>query len=111
MLTAMTPEGVVTMLDEKDLYQVIDKYVGREIAEYVSNRILEVNISEYKAELEVENETRVYAQQCENWHTFVLDKSEELEEVIQYIEESKRIDKQRIYNKLVKIIRDMRGEL
>ncbi len=111
MLTAMTPEGVVTMLDEKDLCQVIDKYISREVAEYVADRISEVNIAEYKAELEVQTDLRNYEQSCENWHTLVQDKSEELEEIIQYMEESKRIDKQKIYDKLVRIVVDMRGEL
>lgn len=111
MKTLMTPEGQMTLLDDRDLCQVIDRYVGREVAEYVAEKISDRNIAEYKAELEVDTDLRSYEQSCENWHTLVQDKSEELEEIIQYMEESKRIDKQKIYNKLVSIVRDMRGEL
>jgi len=106
-----TPQGQILIMDDKDLYQIMERNISREFAEYIDARIEEVDTEAIYAEELAATDFRCMEMQNEQWHNFMLDVSDELEEVLDHILESKRINKEKIIRTLTSIIENITGEL
>lgn len=111
MITLSTPDGPVSIFDDKDIHETIEQYIGKEFADYVQDCISEQDAEMYEAELRFNSDLRSYEQSCENWHNLMLDTSDKLDEIIHYMEDSKRINKDKIYSRLLEITNTLGGEL
>lgn len=109
--TMQTKSGkVFTPLDVKDVLDVVRDEMGDEVYDYLNE---EIDFKHWQKEDQLsllQDEFDSYEQENENWHTFVDDISEELEQVREQIEDGK-LTKAKISIELYKIYEKMRREL
>lgn len=109
--TMQTKSGrVFTPLDDYDVLEEIYQEMGQDVHDWVAERILETNVEENIAQQKFNSDYRAMEQENENWHTFVDDLSEELEQIREKIEDNK-LTKAMISVELYKIYEKMRKEL
>ena len=109
--TMQTKSGrTFTPLNTNDVVEVIREEMGEEVANYVNE---EIELSHWQKEDEyslLKDEFESYEQENENWHNFVDDLSEEIEQIREQIEDNK-LTKAKISIELFKIYEKMRKEL
>lgn len=109
--TMQTKSGkVFTPLSTDDVVDVIRDEMGDEVADYMAECISDTTLEHDTAYTLLQDEFASYEQENENWHTFVDDISEELEQVREQIEDGK-LTKAKISIELYKIYEKMRREL
>lgn len=95
-----------TPLNDYDVLEVIREEVGDEIADRAKGWLEENNYEEMK----FNSDFSAMEGECEAWHSFVDDLSEEIEQLREKIEDNK-LTKAKISVELYKIYEKMRKEL
>lgn len=109
--TIQTKSGhVFTPLNDYDVLEEIYQEMGQDVHDWVAERILETNVEENIAQQKFNSDYLAMEQENENWHSFVDDLSEEIEQLRIKIEDNK-LTKAKITIELYKIYEKMRKEL
>jgi len=99
-----------TPLNDYDVLEEIYEDMGQDVHDWVAERILEINVEENIAQQKFNSDFSAMEQENENWHTFVDDLSEEIEQLREKIEDNK-LTKAKISIELWRIYEKMRKEL
>lgn len=109
--TMMTKSGrVFTPLNTNDVIDVVRDEVGDEVADYLEEVIVDVDLEREMEERKFNSDFDAMEGECEQWHNFVDDLSEEIEQIREKIENNK-LTKANISIELWKIYEKMRKEL
>ena len=108
MDTVMTPNGVVTIFDSRDAYEIADQYVGTEFATIIKDMI-----DDAKGEVEyyqdaydaVKDDTEATA---EYWTNILMDTRAVLSQLVDKVNKLKKTE---IESELYKVIRDINNKL
>lgn len=101
---------VFTPLSDYDVLNEIYDYMGKDVHDYIASIILDTNVEREMQEKKFNSDFRAIEAENENWHQFVDDLSEEIEQLREKIEDNK-LTKAKISIELYKIHEKMRKEL
>lgn len=101
--TLSTPDGTVTILDTRDILDVLDKYVGHEFASYVVSIIDESENERAYEEARAQTDADAIAEENDELRSELLDAQNIIDEMANDIIDSKRLNKQEMYKKLVNL--------
>jgi len=100
---------------DRDIIDVIKECCGNDFATLIDNRLntpLEQNITPELIETCLQRtDFYSYEASLDNWNCIANDVLDECEKQIKYIEEAKRIDKNKLYDSFREIARMIRNEL
>lgn len=99
-----------TPLSDYDVLEEIYEDMGQDVHDWVAERILDIDVEENIVQQKFDSDYRAMEGECECWHTFVDDLSEEIEQLREKIEDNK-LTKAKISVELYKIYEKMRKEL
>ena len=109
--TMMTKSGrVFTPLNTNDVIDVVREEVGDEVADYLEEVVSDTALEHDTAYTLLQDEFASYESENEQWHNFVDDLSEEIEQIREKIEDNK-LTKAKISIELWKLYEKMRKEL
>lgn len=109
--TMQTKSGkVFTPLNDYDVLEEIYQDMGQDVHDWVAERILDIGVEENIAQQKFNSDYRAMEFECESWHSFVDDLSEEIEQIREKIEDNK-LTKAQISIELYKVYEKMREEL
>lgn len=97
---------VFTPLNDYDVLEEIYQDMGQDVHDWVAEKILETD----REEMEFNSDYLAMEQEVEDWHNFVEELSEELEQIREKIEDNK-LTKANISVELFKLYIKMRKEL
>ena len=98
-----TPQGNKIILSMSDLTDILDANGLHEITEFISDN-LNTKRLECEAELQnVKDELDSYEMQNEEYHDCIVDTANSIEEVINSINDSKRLNKSELVKRLTEI--------
>lgn len=107
MFSAMTPAGQRVFMDERDIHEAVEEFISAEFADEFDQMMADI-LWDANDELEsTKQELRSYESSCEEFQNALLDARDILDEVCEYIGTAKRIDKDKIYQRL----HDLSGDL
>lgn len=96
---------------QEDIIYEIREHMGCEFADYISE-FLDIKVQESAWEQKaLRQEMRTYEGSLESIDNVLRDSVEELEELMEYINDSKRINKEKIYSKINEICKNLKEEL
>lgn len=101
---------IFTPLNDYDVLEEIYQDMGQDVHDWVAERILEINVEENIAQQKFNSDYDAMEQEVEDWHSFVDDLSEEIEQLREKIEDNK-LTKAKISIELWRIYEKMRKEL
>ena len=102
---------LVTIADEKDVLYYIEQYMGSEFAD-CTKRNLQSDYDELKGDYEfLKTEFDSYEESLEDMSGLMHDTIDALDEVIEEIETSKRLNKEKLMNKLSNLRRCIYNEI
>lgn len=101
---------IIAPMTDYDILEEVYNYMGQDVHDYLANAILDINVQENIAQQKFNSDYRAMEFECENWHDFVDEVSNQIESLMEEVADGK-ITKARIYQKLSAIHREMRGEL
>jgi len=99
-----------TPLTSDDVLEVVRDEMGDDVADYVEEAISDAALDEDAAYTLLQDEFASYEAENEQWHSFVHDLSEEIEQLREKIEDNK-LTKAKISIELWNIYEKMREEL
>lgn len=105
MKTTIVNEKTEIISNDCDIVEIIEKYCGYDFAKLVENRLnnpLEMT-DELRKEVLKSTDYYNYESSLDDWNCAGNDIIEECEKQIKYIDERKRIDKNKLYNAFVNI--------
>ena len=106
---------IETIGNDRDIVDIVRACCGDDFATLIDNRLnvpLEQSITPELIETCLQRtDFYSYEASLDNWNCIANDVLDECEKQIDYIEESKRIDKSKLYDSFVKIARLIRSEL
>lgn len=109
--TMTTKSGrTFTPLTDYDVLEEIYQDMGSDVHDWVAERILEIDVEANIAQQKFDSDYRAMEFECERWHDFVDDLSEEIEHLREKIEDNK-LTKAKISIELWNIYEKMRKEL
>lgn len=109
--TMTTKSGrTFTPLTDYDVLEEIYQDMGQDVHDWVAERILEIDVEANIAQQKFDSDYRAMEFECERWHDFVDDLSEQIVNLSKKIEDNK-LTKAKICIELFKIYKEMRGEL
>lgn len=107
MFSAMTPTGQRVFLNERDIHETVEEFISTEFADAFDQMMADM-LWDVNDELEsTKGELRSYEVSCEEFQNALLDARDILDEVCEYIETAKRIDKDKIYQRLHELSDDL----
>lgn len=109
--TIQTKSGkVFTPLLIADVLEVVRDEMGDDVFNYLFDAVYDTNLEKEMADKKFNSDYNAMEQEVEDWHSFVDDISEEIEQVRERIEDNK-LTKAKISIELWKIYEKMRKEL
>ena len=99
-----------TPLSDYDVLEEIYEDMGQDVHDWVAERILDIDVEKNIAQQKFDSDYIAMESECEYWHNFVDDLSEEIERLREQIENNK-LTKAKISVELYKIYEKMRKEL
>lgn len=99
-----------TPLSDYDVLEEVYEYMGKDVHDYLAEILLETDIEANIAQQKFDSDYRAMEFECERWHDFVDDLSEQIVDLSKKIEDNK-LTKAKIGIELFKIYKEMRGEL
>lgn len=104
--------GKIILVDSnKDILEAVEEYCSRELSSLISNKLVDVDKEKLYAESRAATDADNYLSSLESVNSLMNDVINELEEITEYMEDTKRVDKNKIYQKLFNIIREIKMEL
>ena len=101
---------VITPLSDYDILEEIHEYMGQDMHDYVAGVLIENDIEANIAQQKFNSDYTAMEGECEAWHNFVDELSEEIERLREKIETT-GITKATISVELFKLYEKMRKEL
>lgn len=109
--TMTTKSGrTFTPLNDYDVLEEIYQDMGSDVHDWVAQRILDIDTEANIAQQKFDSDYRAMEFECERWHDFVDDLSEQIINLSKKIEDNK-LTKAKIGIELFQIYKEMRGEL
>lgn len=109
--TMTTKSGrTFTPLSDYDVLEEIYEDMGADVHDWVAERILDIDVEANIAQQKFDSDYRAMEFECERWHDFVDDLSEQIVDLSKKIEENS-LTKAKICIELFQIYKEMRGEL
>jgi len=99
------------VMSNNDISYIIGKYLGGEFESLVTETIIQNDANEIYAKEKLNSDLNSYEAGLESYHNIMQDTMEQLEELSEYMEDAKRINKDTIYQKINDIIRKLNKEL
>lgn len=103
-VTLDTPDGPVTLLNTRDIREVLEKYVGYEFASYISEFLVEVNEEETYAKERACTDADAIAEENDYLRSQLVETQEVLTEITDDITQKQRLNKNDLFNKLLALI-------
>lgn len=104
--------NVETIGSDRDIIDIIRENCGSDFADFMEYRLNHMEISEEQKEDILRNSDYYsYEASLEDWNFCGNDVIEECEKQIEYIEKSKRINKEVLYNSFINIVKRVQGIL
>lgn len=99
-----------TPITNEDVLDQVYEYMGKDMYDFISEKIVQNDMEAMMAEKKFNSDYRAMEFECERWHNFVEEISNQIEDLMDEIEDSK-ITKAKIYSRLNSIHEELRGEL
>lgn len=99
------------IINDADIVDIIEKYCGRELSQIVESKMVDVDEKKLLAEEKAKTDEESYLASLESVERCLRDILEIAEEVSGYIEDSKRINKDKIWGKMQEIIKQISNEV
>ena len=99
------------IMDNKDIPEVIEKYCGYDLARIVEKKMVDIDFQKLLAKEKAKTDEESYLFSLESAECCLRDILEMAEEVATHIEDSKRINKDMIWNKMHEIIKQIGNEI
>ena len=106
-----TPQGDRVILSMSDLTDILDANGLHEISEFVSDNFNTKRLEVEAELLKLKDEFDSYAAQHEEYHDCIRDSAENINEVINSILDSKRLNKSELVKRLEQIFNDLWEEV
>jgi hypothetical protein len=103
-VTLDTPDGPVTLLNTRDIREVIEKYIGYEFASYISEFLVEVDEEEAYAKERACTDADAIAEENDYLRTQLLETQEILTQVTDDITQKSRLNKNDLFIKLLALV-------
>lgn len=103
-VTLDTPDGPVTILNTRDIREVLEKYVGYEFASYISEFLIEVDEEQSYAEARAETDADAIAEENDYLRDQLLETQEILTQITDDITQKQRLNKNDLFVKLLALI-------
>ena len=104
-----TKSGLVTISTERDIVDAIDEQMGHEFANYVGEYLEAADYETVLAKEKAETDERSYAMSCEEYHNQLQEVSEMLEQWQNDIVNSKRLNKDKMFNEMIRLNKSIIG--
>lgn len=112
MQNVLLKHGTLATIDSnKDIIEVITEFCGEDLADLVSIKLEYVDREEIYAKERVHSESESYLANLEEKVEFIREVMEQLEELSKYLENTKRINRDTIYQKINSVITMINKEL
>lgn len=108
---ALNNGQTVLIGSNKDIVEVIEEHCSYELASLISSKIVDVDREKLYAQERAQTDADSYLSDLESKECCLRDVLEIAEDLTNYIEESKRINKDTIYQKLNELIKLIGNEL
>jgi hypothetical protein len=103
-VTLDTPDGPVTLLNTRDIREVLEKYVGYEFASYISNCLIEVDEEQAYAEARAYTDADAIEEENGYLRGQLLEVQEILTQITDDITQKSRLNKNDLFIKLLALI-------
>ena len=104
--------NVETIGNDRDIIDIIRENCGSDFADFMEYRLNHMELSnEQKEEILRNSDYYSYEESLDDWNFCGNDIIEECEKQMEYIENSKRINKEVLYNSFKTIVKRVRGIL
>jgi hypothetical protein len=90
-------------MEKADVVDIVRKYVGDEVAEYLSNNISEYDEKAERAKMEFNSDFESLEFQNEEYHDTILEAHNSVEQLITKLESKSRWDKEKVISTLIDI--------
>lgn len=97
MQTVQTPEGYKTILEDKDVLELVEKYISDDVAEYLAEKLGRKDEEELYAEMRFDSDLDAMEGEVENYQNMLQDVSEGLEQIMNYIDNVERINRSKVF--------------
>lgn len=102
---------VHVIMEDSDITEIIDKYCGSELSRIVANKIIEMDAEKLYAKEIAATDADAYLSDLESKESCLHDILDIVEELEDYITESKRINKDKIRERIQEIERLIGNEI
>jgi len=103
-VTLDTPDGQVTLLNTRDIREVLEKYIGYEFASYISEFLIEVDEEEAYAKERAYTDADAIAEENDYLRTQLVETQEILTQITDDITQKSRLNKNELFNKLLALV-------
>lgn len=102
---------IVTISSNEDIVCVVRELCGDDLAHMIDTRLVDFDAEKLYAQALANTDAEAYLTSLERFGEVLFETAEVLEEISKYLEKVKRIDREVIYNKVVKLEQNIRHEM
>lgn len=99
------------IMSDSDITSIVEQYCGYELASIVSQKIIDIDEKKLLAAEKAKTDEESYLSSLESAECCLRDILDIAEEVSEYIEDSKRINKEKVWGRIQEIIKLINSEL
>lgn len=99
------------IMSDSDIVEIVDQYCGHELSQIVGNKMVDIDEKKLLAAEKAKTDEESYLSSLEGAECCLRDILDVAEAGIEYIEESKRINKDKLYEMLHNIVKLIGNEI
>ena len=99
------------IMSDSDIVEIVDQYCGHELSQIVGNKMVDIDEKKLLAAEKARTDEESYLASLESAECCLRDILEITEGISKYIEDSKRINKDKIWDKMQEIIKLIGNEI
>ena len=92
-----TPDGITSIADDRDIIELVEKYISDEAADYLAEKLSAIDEEQMYAEQEFNSDFRAIEGENEYYHNILQDVSDGLKQIMDYLDNVQRMNRDKVF--------------